>query len=74
MNEVLVKDSKKRPLITLREDGGVVFSRYVDMDKETMKKMVDFYDRLLKEGCLVCNDSVEKFLRFDDEETNDVCG
>lgn len=80
MKEILfeLKDSKERPLITVRTNGLTSFYRYAEMDKKDRELILKFFTAVKKKDklCEAEKDKtikdIEAFLNY--ETDDDFCG
>jgi len=75
MAEILARDEKGRPLILCKENGEIVFNRYVDMGPEDKERVMEVFGRLQKDANVTTDLSeFEAFLNFKGPDEQDVCG
>ena len=78
-----VEDAKGRPAIIVRNNGMVIFYRYVDMDETMKEHIAEFYNTMKEEGVLLQDEhgknvkDIQNFINFRTEEAKkdrDICG
>lgn len=76
MSEVLARDKAGRPLVVMRDNGMILFTRYHDLSAEEKDKLVEFYRRL-KENAEIgiqSDTDLRAFLDFKTDPSKDICG